>query len=46
VSEVAARERRLWLLDQKINNQGFLVDLDLADAASKASKLRICKKSH
>jgi DNA polymerase len=36
VSEVAARERRLWLLDQKINNQGFLVDLDLADAAIRA----------
>ncbi len=29
-------ERELWLLDQKINRRGFLVDIDLAEAAVRA----------
>ena len=30
------RERALWRLDQKINDRGFAVDLDLARAAIEA----------
>lgn len=30
------RERTLWCLDQKINDRGILMDLELADAALKA----------
>lgn len=29
-------ERELWLLDQKINDRGFLIDLELANGAVKA----------
>lgn len=31
-------ERRLWELDQKINDRGFAVDIDLANAAIEATK--------
>ena len=34
-----ARERALWVLDQKINDRGVAVDLDLAAAAVRATDL-------
>lgn len=34
-----ARERELWMLDQKINDRGVAVDMDLAAAAVEATEL-------
>src|SRR5690606_37821792 len=35
---IPERERRLWCLDQRINDRGFLVDLDLAEKAVEADR--------
>lgn len=35
---IPERERRLWCLDQRINDRGFLVDLDLVEKAVEADR--------
>src|SRR5690606_18812749 len=35
---IPEREHRLWCLDQRINDRGFLVDLDLAEKAVEADR--------
>lgn len=46
---LSPRERDLWLLDQKVNNRGFKVDVELAEAALAAAdraKARLAKEVH
>lgn len=45
IRRLSVRERRIWLVDQEINNRGVRIDTDLAGAALKIAEREIARQN-